>query len=479
VEAVRENWDERRYGASHGEPPRALIIEEAANERSALADLVQRAGLQSFKAATIAEARVIARRQRPDLIVADWRVSDGSSLELLDELEDPEPPHMIVVTADATVGSAVEALRRGVADYFTRPCEEEHLRALLAKVARTIKFEREVMRLRDELRRLGHVGEMVGRSKPMQAIYDLLSRVARTEATVLFIGESGTGKDLAARTLHDLSRRADGPFLPVNCGAIAGNLIESELFGHERGSFTGADRTHRGYFERASGGTLFLDEITETPIELQVKLLRALETSTILRVGGEAPVPIDVRVVAATNQDPEEAVRDGKLRPDLFFRLNVFAPLLAPLRERGHDKLLLAEHFLAQLNDRAGTDKHLSVETLRVLQRYPWPGNVRELKNVIEHAFILAKDEIEVDCLPANVRENATPLLDAKTTERDEPCVRIQVGTSVAEAEKRLIEATLDHFSGERERTARVLGLSVKTLYNRLRSYRGNKDHRG
>src|SRR6185369_12321941 len=286
--------------------------------------------------------------------------------------------------------------------------------------------------------------------------------VAPTDASVFLIGESGTGKDLAAQTLHLLSRRSKAPFLPLNCGAISPTLIESELFGHERGSFTGASHRHKGYFERSHTGTLFLDEITEMPIELQVKLLRVLETGTVARIGGDHPVEVDVRVVAATNRDPQKAVSEGKLREDLLYRLQVFPIYMPPLRDRTDDVILLADYFLGQLNERQGTAKKFTEDSLERLRTHSWPGNVRELKNVVHRAFIMADQEISPRCLPREVGGDSGLIRS----------LHFQAGTSIEEVERRLIMATLDAYGANKRKTADVLGVSLKTLYNRLNSYR-------
>jgi transcriptional regulator with PAS, ATPase and Fis domain len=266
-----------------------------------------------------------------------------------------------------------------------------------------------------------------------------------------------------------LSRRRKKPFVALNCGAVAGQLIESELFGHERGSFTGADRTHHGYFERANGGTLLLDEISEMPVGLQVKLLRVLETWSISRIGAEQEIAVDVRIIAATNREPEEAVRDGKLRQDLLYRLNVFPIRLPPLRERKGDVELLAEHFLADLNRAHETDKRLTRGAIERLRLFQWPGNVRELKNVIGRAFILADTEIDADCIAPHAEAGPG------TDEASEPAgwLRVRVGSSIDEVERLLILATLDAHQGNKELTAKALGISLKTLYNRLYAYKG------
>jgi DNA-binding NtrC family response regulator len=332
----------------------------------------------------------------------------------------------------------------------------------LANVARTRELKEEIGSLRGELRKLGRFGPLIGGSPAMQKVYDLVAKVARTEATILITGDTGTGKEVAAQTIHQLSRRSRGTFLPLNCGAVSPNLIESELFGHERGSFTGADRAHKGYFERAGGGTLFLDEVTETPLESQVKLLRVLETGTVIRVGGTEPIKVDVRVIAATNRVPEEAVAGGKLREDLLYRLNVFPIHLPTLWERREDIELLAEHFLGQLNKQEGTSKEFTRAAMERLRTHRWPGNVRELRNVVHRAFILAEDAVGVDALPLGVKDDA-----------DGSSLLMKVGISIAEAERRLILATLEHVEGDKKKAADLLKISLKTLYNRLNVYRG------
>jgi DNA-binding NtrC family response regulator len=306
----------------------------------------------------------------------------------------------------------------------------------------------------------------------MLDVYDLVSRVAPTDATVLIIGESGTGKELVAETLHRSSARKDAVMLPVNCGAVSPNLIESELFGHERGSFTGAERQRKGYFERTNGGTLFLDEITEMPIELQVKLLRVLETGKVVRVGGNEPIAVDVRLIAATNRDPAEAVKAGQLREDLYYRLNVFPILLPPLRSRPGDVDLLAEHFLAQLNREAGTTKVWSRGALERMRRNGWTGNVRELRNVVQRAYILGDEEIAPEALPlpeeAPIEQRASGAV-----------LQVRVGASIEEVEERLIYATLELTEGDKKKAAEILRISLKTLYNRLNVYEAGRAARG
>ncbi len=330
---------------------------------------------------------------------------------------------------------------------------------------------------------LEHFGALYGACLPMRQLFDKLDRLSRSNAPVIILGESGSGKELVATTLHQLSSRSTQPFIAVNCGAIAENLIESELFGHERGSFTGASRTHRGCFERASGGTLFLDEITEMPIEMQVRLLRVLETGRFCRVGGDHEIATDVRVIAASNRDLQQAVASGRLREDLMYRLCVIPVSVPALRERGDDVLLLAEMFLGQLNDEHEQEKALTDRAKARILEYPWPGNVRELKNVIHRAFVLSDDEVDVDmeamvrvetsstAALASVATISGPVEAGLITLGESFAVRIPVGMSLDAAEKALITATLQAVSGSKSKAAHVLGISLKTLYNRLHAY--------
>lgn len=439
----------------------ALIVDDDVNSLEALAELVTREGFTTATASTLAEARQKMAMQRPDVALLDLMLPDGNGMDLFQDIES-RSTEVVLITGNASLQSSIEALRFGAADYLIKPVNIKHLKGILSRVARPADLKGEISKLRNELRGLGRFGPMFGRSAPMQRLYDHIGRVAPTAATVLISGESGTGKELVAQALHELSRRKNYPFLPVNCGAISPQLIESEMFGHEKGSFTGAVRQHRGYFERADGGTLFLDEITEMPIEAQSKLLRVLESGTFLRVGSDQQIETDIRAVAATNRIPEEAVAEGKLREDLLYRLRVFPLHLPPLRERGEDVDLLADHFLAELNHAESTSKTFTEEALAQFRSYHWPGNVRELKNVIQQSFIMANDSIDHQCLP---RELGMPRVYTGSS------LNIHAGLKIAEAERRLILATLDHCSGDKEKTAAMLDVSVKTLYNRLREY--------
>ncbi|MGO9512471.1 MAG: sigma-54 interaction domain-containing protein [Steroidobacteraceae bacterium] len=311
--------------------------------------------------------------------------------------------------------------------------------------------------------RLAAASPLLGASAAMVEVLRLIERVGPTEVCVLLTGESGSGKELAAQSIHDRSLRRGGPFIAINCGAITAGLIEAELFGYEKGSFSGAVRAHAGVFERAQGGTLLLDEVTEMPLDMQTRLLRVLETRKFYRVGASFELPTDVRVIAATNRCPLQAVRRGQLREDLLYRLAVFPIDMPPLRSRGNDVDLLAEHFLADLNARAGTQKRLSTLARETLKQHTWPGNVRELKNCTERAFILADQTLELAPLIQTTSKGSDPA--------DRERLEIRVGSRIYDMERSLIEATLEYFHGNKRRAADALGCSLKTLYNKLNGY--------
>ncbi|MFT4172631.1 MAG: sigma-54 dependent transcriptional regulator [Rhodocyclaceae bacterium] len=443
--------------------PHALIVDDDAETRVALTELIAAEGFTTDAAADMREARIHLVRRTPDVVLTDLKLPDGSGMDLFKEFEPSDAVELVVMTGFASVDTAVDALRQGAADYLVKPVNFQRLQMILNRVPRTGDLKAEIGQLRGELRRFGRFGRMLGNSSAMQHLYDQISRVAPTGATVLLVGESGTGKELAAQSIHDLSLRRKQAFLPVNCGAISPNLIESEMFGHERGSFTGADRLHRGYFERADGGTLFLDEITEMPMELQVKLLRVLETGYFMRVGTNKEISADVRVIAATNRDPEEAVADGRLRADLYHRLNVFPLQLPPLRERGKDVELLAQSFLDDLNAEHGTRKLFPQSALDMLNSHSWPGNVRELRNYVQRAYIMAEEN--------SVETAAVPLHISPARPATGSVLMVSVGTSLAEADRQIILATLEQCGGVKKRAAEILGISLKTLYNRLEEY--------
>jgi two-component system response regulator AtoC len=439
-----------------------LIVEDDVNLRAALAALASREGAVPREAGTLEEARKRLAEAPIDAVLVDLTLPDGSGLSLLGAPEALGTPEYIVVTGDGTAESAVQALKRGAIDYLTKPVDRARLRSVLANVQRTRVLKHEAVDLRSQLREFGRFGRLIGRSAAMQRVYDLIERVAPTDAGVFVTGESGTGKELVAETIHLLSRRRTRSFVAVNCGALAPSLIESEFFGHEKGSFTGADRRRVGYFERADGGTLFLDEITEMPQELQVKLLRVLEEEAVTRVGATDLTPVDVRIVAASNRDPHEAVTKGQLREDLLYRLNVFPIDLPPLRAREDDAVLLAEHFLDRVNAREGSRKRFTPRALARLRALSWPGNVRELENAVERAAILADEAIDGEALPRPHPSEAIA---------EDAALHVRIGTPLEDIERRMILATLESLDGNKRRTAELLGISLKTLYNRLSVY--------
>jgi two-component system, NtrC family, response regulator AtoC len=444
--------------------PHALAVDDDPNFLSALAELIEAQGFTTNIATNLRDARTQVSHRTPDVALIDLYLPDGRGTELLKDLDRDRPTEVVLMTGHADVESAVQALRLGASDYLTKPLDISRLKAILANVAsaQPAAAPAAAAAAQPQERESDRLELLLGASPPMHAVYEMMTRVAPTDATVFFVGESGTGKDLAAQSLHLLSRRARAPFLPLNCGAISPTLIESELFGHERGSFTGAARLHKGYFERANNGTLFLDEITEMPIELQVKLLRVLETGGFMRIGGDHPVEVNVRVIAASNRDPNKAVADGKLREDLLYRLSVFPIQMPPLRDRGDDVDLLAHYFLSELNQHEGTAKTMSEEVLERFREHSWPGNVRELKNVVHRAYIMADGELTPRCLPQELGGDSG---GAKS-------LHFQVGASIADVEKRLILATLELHGGNKRKAAEVLGVSLKTLYNRLNTYK-------
>jgi DNA-binding NtrC family response regulator len=357
-------------------------------------------------------------------------------------------------------------MKEGAYDYLTKPVDLQRLKILLDKIVERLETMREVKTLRRQLREHGTFGPMIGNAPEMRKIYQVVEQASPTSASVLITGESGTGKELVAQTIHQLSPRATFPFVAINCAAIPETLLESEIFGHEKGAFTGASDRRQGCFELADRGTLFLDEIGEMTPATQVKLLRVLQERTFRRLGGRGEQSVDVRVIAATNVEPLEAVAKGKLREDLFYRLNVFSFRLPPLRERKEDLPLLIQSFINEFNTRnqksiAGVDH----QAMRVLEHYAWPGNVRELRNVIERATILAPGPfIEMKHLP--------PVLGDEPATQHQPQVALGPGTTVEEAERRLILMTLEHTRDNKTRAAEILGISLKTLHNKLNKLR-------
>jgi DNA-binding NtrC family response regulator len=441
---------------------RVLIVEDEVGARAGLTELVRSWGFQAEAAADGEEALQRITSFRPAIVVTDLVMPRLDGLGLLRALEDQLADlSVILLTAQGTVESAVEALKQGAYDYLTKPVDTQRLRILLDKAVERQETLREVRVLRRQLREQGSYGRIIGNSPGIRGVYRTIEQAAPTAASVLISGESGTGKELIAQTIHELSPRASHPYVGINCAAIPETLLESEIFGHEKGAFTGAQERRLGCFELAHRGTLFLDEIAEMQPATQVKLLRVLQERTFRRLGGRQEQTVDVRVIAATNVDPADAVAKGKLREDLYYRLNVFAIHLPNLRERREDVPLLVQTFLNEFNARNNKAvRAVSQEAMRALEQYPWPGNIRELKNVIERATILAeRDFIEPKHLPAKLVERSEEQL---------PTLTLTPGMTVEEAERRLIMLTLEHTRNNKTRAAEILGISLKTLHNKL-----------
>jgi DNA-binding NtrC family response regulator len=444
---------------------RVLIVDDDDATRAGLAELVRTWGFVTDAAANGEDALKLITSFRPAIVVTDMVMPKMDGLSLLKALkDDADQLKVILLTAQGSVETAVEALKDGAADYLTKPVDTQKLRLLLESIAELNAQKRENEALRRQLRDKGSFGSIVGNSPKMRKIYQVIEQAAPTPASVLIIGESGTGKELVAQTIHQLSPRAEAPFVAINCAAIPETLLESEIFGHERGSFTGAIERRAGCFELADRGTLFLDEIAEMVPVTQVKLLRVLQERRFRRLGGRVEQEVDVRVIAATNVDPIDAIRVGKLRDDLYYRLNVFTIELPPLRERKDDLPLIIQAFLDEFNVRDRRHvKAVMPEAMRMLELYDWPGNVRELRNVIERATILARgDFIEPSHLP-RFGAPARPIEPAPVSG-----VTIAPGMTVDEAERKLIIATLEASGNNKTRAAEMLGISLKTLHNKL-----------
>jgi DNA-binding NtrC family response regulator len=442
-----------------------LVVDDEPAEREGLARLVGQWGYEVETASSGEEALDFVETQHPAVVVTDLVLPEMDGLTLLQKLKETgRPPIVLLVTGHGTVETAVEAMRHGAFDYLTKPVDTTRLQVLLEKSVEQESLSREVNLLRHQLRQKGSFGQMVGQSRSMQEVYRWVELAGTSTAPVLVYGESGTGKELVARTIHELSNRRSKPFVAINCAAIPETLIESELFGHERGAFTGATERRLGCFELTDGGTLFLDEIAEMDSNTQAKLLRVLQEGAFRRVGGgKQEIQVDVRVVAATNQIPTEAIANGKLREDLFYRLNVFSIHLPPLRERREDIPLLARTFIEEFNRQDNRQvRGNSSEAEREMERYHWPGNVRELRNVIQRAVVLSGTGlIGVEHLPDNVLRAQAPAAPA-------PAGSV---TPIREMERDMILRALEETGQDKRRAAQLLGISLKTLYNKLAKY--------
>src|SRR6188508_1645501 len=446
---------------------RVLVVEDETATRLGLTELIRTWGFTTESAADGEDALKSVTSFRPSIIITDLVMPRMGGLELLKALKDDGTECTVVLlTAQGSVETAVEAIKEGAYDYLTKPIEPQRLKILLDKIVERQDTLREVKQLRRQLREHGTFGRMIGSSVPMRKIYQTVEQAAPTSASVLIWGESGTGKELVAQTIHQLSSRGQMPFVPINCAAIPETLLESEIFGHEKGSFTGAVDRREGCFELADRGTLFLDEIAEMTPATQVKLLRVLQERRFRRLGGRNEQSVDVRVIAATNVNPADAVKSGKLREDLYYRLNVFAIELPTLRQRKEDLPLLIQSFLAEFNARNNKNvSALDPAAMRILEQYNWPGNVRELRNVIERAVILSTGEF--------IDPKQLPPLVTDSPDVAKPTLSLTPGTTVEEAERRLILMTLEHTRDNKTRAAEILGISLKTLHNKLNKLRG------
>ena len=452
-------------------PTRVLIVDDEEHQRAGLASMVAAWGFSSETAADGQEALEKLGSFPADVLLTDLMMPRMDGFELLRRLaaQGGGPP-AIVVTAFGNIETAIATIHDlGAFWFLEKPIQPRALRVLLERAASQHRLAEETERLQRQLSYQGVLGDLVGRSAVMQQVFSLIRQVAPSKAAVLVTGESGTGKELVARAVHGLSPRRDGPFVAINCAAMPETLMESELFGHEKGAFTGALERRAGCFELAQNGTLLLDEIGEMPAATQAKLLRVLEDSRVRRLGGKTETVVDVRVIASTNKGLEEALKKGEIREDLYYRLNVFHIPLPPLRERMEDLPALVDVLLRDLNKKHGTKiTDLAPEALGQLERHRWPGNVRELRNALERAVILAgQGTIALDHLPGNL---VRPAPSAVETE-DPSGVRLRIGATIDQAEKVLILRTLQHTHNNKTRAAEILGISLKTLHNKLKEY--------
>jgi len=448
---------------------RVLVVDDEANAREGLKDLLESWGYEVATAGDVRSGFESVKRFQPALIITDLKMPENDGMALLHLLKEEkllDHTHVIVLSAHGNIEAAVEAIKTGAEEFLTKPVDVARLKLTLEKIAKRTRVFEEMLLLRDKVRRLGTFGKLNGSTPKMKEIFKQVAIIAPTTAPVLITGESGTGKELVAKAIHQNSKRNQKPYIPVNCAAIPATLLESELFGHEKGAFTGAVARKEGYFEMTDGGTLFLDEIGEMDAELQSKLLRVLEDGCFRRLGGTQEIAVDVRVIAATNKDLEEAVEEGSFREDLFYRLNVFNIQLPPLRERGEDIPLLIQAFTEEFNVKNDKNiKGISSDALKILRNYSFPGNVRELKNVIERAVIVSRnDVIEPEDLPEAIQSKATKA----------PVLEFRLGQSIEEVEKQFLFHTINYVDGNKTKAAKMLGISLKTLHNKLNKYKSS-----
>ncbi|HTS01829.1 MAG TPA: sigma-54 dependent transcriptional regulator [Thermoanaerobaculia bacterium] len=480
---------------------RILVVEDDRDTREGLQSLLEDFGLDVRASATLGEARAQLAAFDPDVCLTDLQLPDGDGLGFIREARGADAQREIVVlTGNGSLGSAVEAMKAGAFDYLVKPLRAVQLEAVLGRLRRAGPAGGDDGDLWRTLDETGRFGAIVGVSPAMREMCAVIARVARSDAPVMITGESGSGKEAAAQAIHALSRRHEKPLVAINCGAVSASLIESELFGHEKGAFTGADRRHAGFFELAQGGTLFLDEVTEMPPDLQVKFLRVLETRSFRRVGGSEEIGSDVRVVSSSNRDLAEAVGKKTLREDLYYRLNVLPLHVVPLRDRREDVPVLAKHFLARVAEsEEGGRRSFSPAAMEKLAAHAWPGNVRELRNVVHRAYVLSDgdsiDEATVEGVLAGRTSGVFPAVRppapgaaarekdaAEPRPRDESApaaalsddplsVPVRVGDSLEAVERRLLERTLAAVGGNKRKAAEMLQVSLKTVYNKIKQY--------
>jgi DNA-binding NtrC family response regulator len=445
---------------------RILVADDEAASRKGLRALLSNWGYEVEEASDGEEALQKGVAFLPAVVIADLVMPKLDGLGLLKAIQEELPfATVIILTGHGTIETAVAAMKQGAYDFVTKPVDVPRLKILVQRALEKGEAVREVTLLRRRLKEVWGFGKIVGKSRAMQEVYRLIDLAAPTSAPVLISGESGTGKELVAHILHELSPRGQRAFVAVNCSAIPETLLESEIFGHERGAFTGAMERRVGCFELAHEGTIFLDEIAEMSPATQAKFLRILEDGTVRRLGGKAEIKIDARVLAATNKDPLKAIKDGALREDLYYRLNVFNLSLPPLRERGEDIPLLIQAFIEELNTKYEKRiKSVDEASLQVLVRYPWPGNVRELRNTLERAIIACETDLIA-------QRHLPPGLAGKTKDESPDVVSVPLGISLENAEKDLILRTLASVNNNKTKAAEILGVSLKTLHNKLRRY--------
>lgn len=441
-----------------------LVVDDEVNIRGALVTMLEKKGHQVRGVATAEEGLAQLEAASAELVITDLRMPGIGGMEFLCRLKDTWPDtEVVVMTAYGSIDTAVEAMRLGAYDYLTKPIDRDRFPIVVDKALERHVLATENKQLRDRLETRMRFDQMVGESEPLQRVYNLVEMVAASDVTVLLTGETGTGKELVARAIHQKSPRANSPFITVNCGALPENLFESELFGYEKGAFTGAMFTKMGRFELAEGGTILLDEVGELSLKSQVDFLRVLETKEFRRLGGTKVIRVDTRIIAATNRNLVEAVKQGDFREDLYYRLNVVPIHLPPLRERGDDIPLLAERFLREFASQHHREpKDVSREAMRLLRLYAWPGNIRQLRNLMERLVVTVRDKtIQPEHLPEEIQ----------ASKEDTRTMLVTLGTSLEEIEQDVIRRTLAEVTNHRERAAKLLGISLRALQYKIKEY--------